>query len=103
MKIICKNIYRLAWRACLRAEHSSCECPSALERAKAEAKHCAHVLGTLPAPCPLVTGCARHVPAGTAGTSGHLLSTRASRDHHGPKPHQQQQLYLRPKFLAVAI
>lgn len=105
-KIICKNIYRLAWRGGRRAELSSCECPSALGRARADArlsKHCVHVLGTIPAPCSLVTGCARHVPAGTAGPSGHLLSTRASRDHHGPKPNQQQQLCLPPKFLAVVV
>lgn len=97
---------QLVWMGCQRGQHSSCECPSALGRAKAEVspyKHCAHILGTIPAPCSLVTGCALHAPAGTAGPSGHLLSTRASRDHLGPKLNQQQQLCLHPRFLAALV
>lgn len=50
--MLCKDLYKLAWRGCHRAGHSSWECPSAPGRAKAEAslsKSCAHVLGTIPA------------------------------------------------------
>lgn len=50
--MLCKDLYKLAWRGCHRAGHSSWESPSAPGRAKAEAslsKSCAHVLGTIPA------------------------------------------------------
>lgn len=101
---ICKSIYEPARRGCRRAEHGRCGCPSALRGAEQErARPSAVPVSRVPSLPSLVTRCAQRVPAGTAGPSGHLLSSRDSRDHHGPKSNQQQQLCLRPRFLAVVI
>lgn len=99
-RILCKDICKLARRGCHRAEHSSWECSPALGKQKQSlSKSCAHVLGTFLPTCHwLCSACPR----------GHsraieVSSTRASRDHHCPKPNQQLQLCLHPRLLAVGM